>query len=91
MNSMSQSALVHHQSSRRRPIGRAADNLFAGLPAESLTAGAKIGVSPAAMGAGYVTFFFYSALVGVAGIVLSFIVAARQPKNPATSTEPETT
>lgn len=30
---MSQSALVHHQSSRRRPIGRAADNLFAGLPA----------------------------------------------------------
>ena len=60
--------------------------MFVGLPAESLTAGAKIGVAPAAMGAGYVTFFFYSALIGIAGIVLSFIVAARQPANPAPAT-----
>jgi PAT family beta-lactamase induction signal transducer AmpG len=63
--------------------------MFAGLPAESLTAGAKIGVSPASMGAGYVTFFFYSAVIGLAGIVLSFIVAARQPPNPSPSTEPD--
>jgi PAT family beta-lactamase induction signal transducer AmpG len=63
--------------------------LFGHLPAESLTAGAKIGVGPAAMGAGYITFFFYSALVGIAGIVLSFMVAARQVENPNPSTEPE--
>ncbi len=64
--------------------------MFRGLSPESLTAGAKIGVGPASMGAGYVTFFFYSAIIGVAGIVLSFIVYARQPKNPNPSTEPQT-
>jgi MFS transporter, PAT family, beta-lactamase induction signal transducer AmpG len=36
-------------------------------------------VAPAALGAGYIAFFLYSALIGVAAIVLTFIVAARTP------------
>ena len=53
--------------------------LFANLPAEAY-AGAmeKSGVSPASLGTGYLLFFFYSALIGVVGIVLAFMVAARQ-------------
>lgn len=51
---------------------------FAALPPESLAAGAaKTGVSPAALGAGYVVFFLYSALIGAAAIVLVFVVARR--------------
>lgn len=53
--------------------------LFAGLPESSLAAGAQTaGVSPSALGAGYVTFFLYSALLGVAAIVIAFVVARRQ-------------
>jgi len=61
--------------------------LFVNLPPEAY-AGAveKSGVSPAALGAGYLVFFFYSAVIGVVGIVLAFAVAARQ-KAPL---EPET-
>jgi PAT family beta-lactamase induction signal transducer AmpG len=44
---------------------------------------AKSGVPAAALGAGYVTFFFYSAGIGAVGIVLAFLVAARQPKKAA--------
>jgi PAT family beta-lactamase induction signal transducer AmpG len=56
-------------------------SLFTGLPPNALVEGAaKTGVTPAALGSGYVTFFFYSTLIGVAAIVLSFIVAARQPR-----------
>ena len=53
--------------------------LFANLPTEAY-AGAmeKSGVSPASLGTGYLLFFFYSALIGVVGIVLAFMVAARQ-------------
>lgn len=55
--------------------------LFNNLPPESLGgAGAKIGVSAQAMGAGYLTFFVYSALIGVVAIILTFAVAIRQPK-----------
>lgn len=67
----------------------AVKGLFAGLPAEAY-AGAmeKSGVSPAALGTGYLLFFFYSALIGVAGIILAFMVAARQRPFPlAQSTE----
>ncbi|MFN3552471.1 MAG: hypothetical protein ACK4UL_05110, partial [Novosphingobium meiothermophilum] len=53
--------------------------LFARLPEGSLSAGAATsGVTPAALGAGYVVFFLYSTLIGVFGIVLAFIVAAKQ-------------
>lgn len=57
--------------------------LFLNLPPETFaTAMEKSGVTPAALGAGYVAFFFYSALIGVAGVVLAFWVAKVQPPNP---------
>lgn len=53
--------------------------LFGGLPEGALAEGAaKVGVSPVALGAGYMTFFIYSTLIGVAAIGLVFVVAARQ-------------
>ena len=53
--------------------------LFANLQPGVLTTGAATsGVTPAALGAGYVAFFLYSAIIGVFGIVLAFIVASKQ-------------
>lgn len=52
---------------------------FANLPPESLAQGAATaGVSPAALGAGYATFFIYSIVIGLVAIVLAFIVARWQ-------------
>ena len=57
--------------------------LFSRTTPESFVTGAgTTGVSPAALGAGYVTFFIYSALIGVAAIVLTLIVVARTPTPP---------
>ena len=54
-------------------------SLFARLPAGSLVEGAATsGVTPAALGAGYVVFFLYSTVIGVFAIFLAFIVAAKQ-------------
>ena len=47
-------------------------------PENFATAVERSGVTPAALGTGYVTFFAYSALIGVFAIVLSFIVQRRQ-------------
>jgi len=53
--------------------------LFANLPAGSLAQGAATsGVTPAALGAGYVVFFLYSTLIGVFAIALAFVVARKQ-------------
>ncbi|KQR51544.1 MFS transporter [Brevundimonas sp. Leaf168] len=53
--------------------------LFARLPEGSLAAGAATsGVTPAALGAGYVVFFLYSTIIGIFAIVLAFIVASKQ-------------
>ena len=54
--------------------------MFSGLSPQAY-AGAmeKSQVTPAALGAGYLVFFLYSAALGVAGVVLAFMVAARQP------------
>lgn len=53
--------------------------LFSGLPETSLATGAaSLSVTPASLGAGYVTFFLYSATLGAAAIVLAFSVARRQ-------------
>jgi PAT family beta-lactamase induction signal transducer AmpG len=53
--------------------------LFSRLPAGSLVEGAATsGVTPAALGAGYVVFFLYSTVIGIFAIVLAFIVAAKQ-------------
>jgi PAT family beta-lactamase induction signal transducer AmpG len=54
--------------------------LFADLPPGALSEGAaKAGVSPAALGAGYVVFFVYTMLIGVAAIALSLVIARRCP------------
>ena len=44
------------------------------------TAMAKSHVAPAALGAGYMVFFFYSGLVGVASMILAVLVARSQGK-----------
>ncbi|WGU40326.1 MULTISPECIES: MFS transporter [unclassified Phenylobacterium] len=55
--------------------------LFAGLPPQTFAnAMQKSGVTPEALGAGYMTFFFYSALLGIVGIVLAFMVARLSPQ-----------
>jgi len=54
-------------------------SLFDRLPEGSLAAGATTsGVTPAALGAGYVVFFLYSTIIGVFAIVLAFVVASKQ-------------
>jgi PAT family beta-lactamase induction signal transducer AmpG len=55
--------------------------VFSALPPESF-AGAfeRSGVSPAALGTGYVVFFIYSALIGIFAIVLSVAVLRRQER-----------
>jgi PAT family beta-lactamase induction signal transducer AmpG len=53
--------------------------LFANLQEGVLTTGAAAsGVTPAALGAGYVAFFLYSFVIGLFGIVLAFVVAGKQ-------------
>lgn len=53
--------------------------LFVNLPAGSLVEGAATsGVTPAALGAGYMVFFLYSTFIGVFAVVLAFIVARKQ-------------
>lgn len=53
--------------------------LFSHMTPDALVAGAaKTGVSPAALGSGYMVFFLYSTVIGLVAIVLTFIVAARQ-------------
>lgn len=78
----SQSGRIVEGSARSAEHGGVAaplKGLFTHLPPESFTsAGAKLGVSAQAMAAGYTAFFIYTALVGVAAIVLSFMVAARR-------------
>jgi PAT family beta-lactamase induction signal transducer AmpG len=54
--------------------------LFANLSPESLVTGAATsGVTREGLGAGYVTFFLYSTIIGVFAILLAFYVAKRQP------------
>lgn len=56
--------------------------LMTGLTPESYAqAMSKSGVSPAALGVGYLTFYLYSTLIGVVAIVLVFMVVARQQPN----------
>jgi len=81
----SQSGRIVENAARSADAGGVAaglKGLFTGLPAGALTEGAtKTGVTPAALGSGYVTFFIYSTVIGIAAIVLTFIVAARQPRD----------
>jgi PAT family beta-lactamase induction signal transducer AmpG len=60
--------------------------LFARTTPESYVTGAgSAGVTPAALGAGYVTFFIYSALIGGAAIVLTLMVARKTSTPPPRS------
>lgn len=80
----SQSGRIVEGAARNADAGGMAaslKSLFVGLPPNALVEGAaKTAVTPAALGAGYVTFFLYSTLIGVAAIVLAFIVARKQPQ-----------
>jgi MFS transporter, PAT family, beta-lactamase induction signal transducer AmpG len=49
-------------------------------PASFAAGGAALGVSPAALGAGYIAFFLYSCLVGLAALVLAIVIAHRQAR-----------
>jgi MFS transporter, PAT family, beta-lactamase induction signal transducer AmpG len=52
--------------------------LFSDLPPASFAAGAAdLGVSPAALAAGYAVFFLYSCLVGMVALVIALIIAAK--------------
>jgi PAT family beta-lactamase induction signal transducer AmpG len=67
-----------------------ADGALAGLkefvasqaPQNFVTALQRSGVTPPALGTGYIVFFTYSALLGVFAIVLSLAVARRQEGEP---------
>lgn len=55
--------------------------LFANVPPETFAkAMEKSHVSPAALGAGYVTFFIYSIIIGVFGVLLTFVLYRHPPK-----------
>lgn len=51
--------------------------LFSNLTPDAYTRAADLGIGAPALGVGYVVFFIYSALVGVAGIILATVIAAR--------------
>lgn len=57
-------------------------SFFEALPTGALSSGAaSAGVSPQALGAGYAVFFTYTFLIGLAAVVLTIMVAARQPSH----------
>ncbi len=57
------------------------NGLFSNVPPETyVDALEKSGVSPIALGSGYVSFFSYSVVIGIFAVVLAFIVAARHEK-----------
>ena len=57
--------------------------LFSGLPPASFAAGAAdLGLPAAALGAGYLVFFFYSCLVGLVALVIALIIAGRRHAAP---------
>jgi PAT family beta-lactamase induction signal transducer AmpG len=63
--------------------------VFAGdAPEKFATAVERSGVTPAALGTGYVVFFAYSALIGVFAVVLSVVVQRRQQAEQASSGRP---
>lgn len=77
----SQSGRIIESSARAAEQGgplAAFKPLFSHLPPEIYAKGAATAeVSPAALGAGYITFFLYSVLIGLFAIVLAFIVARK--------------
>ena len=81
----------HHSpatSSRARARFADSGGMLSGLktfvgnhaPANFAIAFERSGVTPAALGAGYVVFFTYSALIGVFALMLSLAVLRRQER-----------
>ena len=67
------------------------NGLFAGLPPESFASALdRSGVSPAALGTGYIVFFAYSTCIGVFAIVLALAVLRRQNAAQIPPIEPAT-
>jgi PAT family beta-lactamase induction signal transducer AmpG len=63
--------------------------LFAHAPRAAFAqAMVRSGVAPAALGSGYVTFFIYSGLVGIASMILAVLVARRTRAGPPSLTAP---
>jgi PAT family beta-lactamase induction signal transducer AmpG len=63
--------------------------LFADLPPAAFAAGAAdLGVSAAALGAGYAVFFFYSCLIGLVALVLALVIARKQAGRAAPGERP---
>lgn len=79
----SQSGRIIESSARAAEPGGPLASLrsfFVNLPPESFAeAMSKSAVTPVSLGTGYMVFYLYSTLIGVFAIVLSFMVAARQP------------
>lgn len=80
----SQSGRIVETAARSADAGGAFSTLkgivMAQAPENFATAVERSGVSPAALGSGYVVFFSYSTLIGVFAILLSFLVLRRQSR-----------
>lgn len=60
--------------------------LFGSLPRDSFAKGAaSLGVTPQALGAGYLTFFLYTVAIGFVSIVLTLMIARRAPRKTSAS------
>jgi len=83
----SQSGRIVESTARSADTGGVMSSLkglFSGIPPETYaTAMEKSSVSPQALGVGYLVFFLYSTLIGIFAIVLTFVIAAQQPKSEA--------
>lgn len=82
----SQSGRIVESSAQSAEAGgafSALNGLFTRLPADAYTRAADIGVSATALGAGYVVFFIYSALIGIAGVVLAIMIATQRTSEPS--------
>lgn len=75
----SQSGRIVESSAQSANTTGAFNGLFQGLPALSYAKPAEtLGVSPQALGAGYMMFFVYTALIGLVAVILSVWVIRRQ-------------
>lgn len=76
-----QSGAIIEGSARAAEEGGALGGLrsfFTNLPDGAFARATDLGVTPASLGAGYVMFFFYSCLIGLAALVLAVIIARKQ-------------
>jgi PAT family beta-lactamase induction signal transducer AmpG len=80
----SQSGRIVEESARMADAGGVLSTLkslvTSSAPENFAAAVERSGVTPAALGAGYMVFFMYSALIGMFAVALSFVVLRRQPQ-----------